>query len=407
MSLSPSEALARLRGSSFDADATKTMKVLLKIVDNILADPMNPKKRKLRLKNRLIQTRVVARPGAQDFLASIGFISSSESSTDDPVIELLGEKRSILLRGREALSRASIDLDFKIPSPPQPLTSTETEEKHLLENAFKSHIRRVVPQPRGPMKSDVALRRLQQRERQLIAEREKSVVERVGPGKRDSQILRLGAKDVVATSPDPARAENAGKSVSDRRLLRDLAKRRHDEIEKRKKFTTRSMRELEAQRRKRVCLEILLRIELPCKSVVQARFRTSETVEAVVAAVRSWLVLSARKFDFKLFTSVPRLVITDPKYRSRELGSLKLGQASRLYMAWTANVQPPTSSRPHWLCDEILKSIAEPRNAEAAFPTAAFVDPESRRRGSESSGSSASKTQGKRPTRRKPAWLKL
>jgi len=403
------EALRLLRRSCFDAEAADAVKVLLKIVDNIIADPSNPKRRRLRLRNKVIRERIANRTGAKEFLAAIGFTSVPDRPSTDPTIEVLERDLNVFVRARKYLVSTANDLKLKVRKDP-PISNASTEDDEiLLRKAFESRVVRMVPQPRGDAGgSDDVLRNLKRREDRIVKEKMRKST--VGPGQRGVRVLRCGEHDSgdADSSSSLAAAGPLGFSQTrgDGRLLRTLAKRRHENLEKKKNFTTRSMRELEAQRRKRVYVETLVRVQLPCKSLVEALFRTDETVGALVEEVRSWLVPVARTFSFTLFTSLPKVVVSaDTK---ATVGSLRLGPAVRLYMAWVDRVQPPTSSRPHWLNDALVASTST-AVVENDFPSSEPLDPRAiekpTERGSVTSG--ARRAGDNRTRRKKPAWLKL
>eukprot|EP00939_MAST-03C_sp_MAST-3C-sp1_P001629 g1629.t1 len=412
-------ALAEALQRAFEKDAATQEALSRKQVDVI----RNPKVRRLRLNNRAVRSRIVERRGAQEFLVSIGFVKASGSSAEDPAIEVAGEDLARLLHGRSALSSVAKDLGFSISAAPKPpkMVTVEEDRERLVRDAFKSRIDRVMPQPRGEMKSERELRLLKERETRLRAKKMREA--KVGPGRRATRVLCVGGKRVAIKSEDTIETVSSSSltSSSDGRLIRSVLKRRHADAEKLNKFSTRSMRELEVQRRKRVCVEILFKVTLPCKSVVQARFRMDESVQNLVEEVTSWLLPDVRGFSFRLVTSAPRVVVTSDSKRS--LGSLRLGQASNLYMLWEKNVQPPPASRPHWLSDETLRargdedggadgnSSGKRAGTDAEyFPTSAPVagavvgdDKEGPSFSSRTRGGRRGGTKG----RAKPSWLKL
>ena len=61
-------ALMQLLNNNFDEDSKVTIVTLLKIIDNIIQKPHDPKVRILKLSNAILQKKIVARPGAGTFL---------------------------------------------------------------------------------------------------------------------------------------------------------------------------------------------------------------------------------------------------------------------------------------------------------------------------------------------------
>lgn len=57
-------ALQQLLHNNFDEDSKETVVTLLKIMNNIIQKPHNPKVRILKLSNTILQKKIVARPGA-------------------------------------------------------------------------------------------------------------------------------------------------------------------------------------------------------------------------------------------------------------------------------------------------------------------------------------------------------
>ena len=57
-------ALDRLLNNNFDVDSKETIVTLLKIIDNVISKPGDPKVRTLKLSNAVMQKKIVSRQGA-------------------------------------------------------------------------------------------------------------------------------------------------------------------------------------------------------------------------------------------------------------------------------------------------------------------------------------------------------
>ena len=231
---SAEESLRILRNAVFDADAVETGKTLVKILDNVIRDPANEKKRKLRLNNRIVNARIVRRDGAMQFLAAVGF-RQCEGTESDPVVELPGEGTSLtrrLLRARTGLVNMLKDLGATVSTAPKPPPALNREK--LISDAYKTHISRVVPQPRGGlMKSERELRKLKAKEEKIVKAKSKEF--KIGPGKRDVFVLRVGEKGEMRTSPQSTQKNSSEtSSVSESQLIRRAAKQRREEMERKR-----------------------------------------------------------------------------------------------------------------------------------------------------------------------------
>jgi len=72
-SLSSEDAVKFLLESNFDVDSQECILTILKIIDNILSKPTDPKIRTLRTNNPAIRRKILDRKGGLDILLSIGF----------------------------------------------------------------------------------------------------------------------------------------------------------------------------------------------------------------------------------------------------------------------------------------------------------------------------------------------
>jgi hypothetical protein len=66
-------ALQQLFDKNFDADTKMAIVTMIKIIDNILSKPNDPKVRTLKLSNAVIKKKIVSRPGAGTLMMICGF----------------------------------------------------------------------------------------------------------------------------------------------------------------------------------------------------------------------------------------------------------------------------------------------------------------------------------------------
>jgi hypothetical protein len=67
------EAVAIIFQNNFDQDSKVCIVTLVKLLDNLIHQPGNPKVRTIRLGNKAFSQRVGSRAGAIDFLQACGF----------------------------------------------------------------------------------------------------------------------------------------------------------------------------------------------------------------------------------------------------------------------------------------------------------------------------------------------
>lgn len=65
-------ALQQLFDKNFDADTKMAIVTMIKIIDNILSKPNDPKVRTLKLSNAVIKKKIVSRPGAGTLMMICG-----------------------------------------------------------------------------------------------------------------------------------------------------------------------------------------------------------------------------------------------------------------------------------------------------------------------------------------------
>jgi len=119
----PEQAWNQILQSNFAATTKDCLNTLLKIIDNVLSRPNEPKLRSVRCANAAFEKKVGRCVGAYDFLYSIGFLpkypaiilegmqaAGTAGNAQPEMLELSPENESseMLLRGRNVLIQSAI-----------------------------------------------------------------------------------------------------------------------------------------------------------------------------------------------------------------------------------------------------------------------------------------------------------
>ena len=191
----------------------------------------------------------------------------------------------------------------------------------------------------------------------------------------------------------------------------ELAKKMSEKSKRSGMMTTRAMRDLETLRNQRVYKECLIRVQFPCRLVVEAVFRPTETFNDVALVLkRAVLTPDASQAEFYFFTAPPKRVVEG----DATLKSSGCTPAALIYLGWASGTAPVDVSS---LCrsDFVAGDVAA--SPGASFPTSVKIDGGSRgssvdQYGSAASRSSSNRGAGGRKGRGaraggKPSWLKL
>eukprot|EP00970_Alexandrium_tamarense_P002747 scaffold387_cov195-Alexandrium_tamarense.AAC.27 len=279
--MQPEEAWSKILQSNFDAATKDCLNTLLKIIDNLLSRPNEPKVRSIRCANAAFEKKVGRCVGGYEFLYSLGFV---------PVIPAIGgqqpetlempsqnESRELLLQGRKVLVQsASRDLGINeddLPPVPKalaevpasalsaPPSAARTQQGTTVDfNVYKGHSFNVqsaavgVPNPYSDASSTLSTteRQLQQlqskkskleREMQAAVEMDRGLIAYL-PGTGPSGMVPS------ASSANAGPVEGKGDSS----LVAARMKRMEEERKKREDggFTTKAMRDLEKLKKTKV-----------------------------------------------------------------------------------------------------------------------------------------------------------
>jgi len=365
--LSSEEAVRFLLDSNFDVDSQECILTLLKIIDNILSKPSNPKIRTLRMSNTTVRRKVLDRKGGLEVLFSIGFTysyptlptrigmgtrmemdeddgpSSSEPEAEAIVLEMGTEDMDAIASLRTLLSQTlRKDLgvargDLPRPPPPQRVAPSTTGSTHPTVarpfDPFKSHSYNaqaaalgapnptsIRPDGSSSKRSDteVRLEELEGRRRKM----ERDVQRGGGNG-----TMALSDRGIVAClpgdssfiigneggPPTSSSSSTGGRTSGDSSLLARQLTRKAEERKQREDggFTTHAMRALTKLQKAKIYTHARLRICFPDGSSLSASFLPKETVAVVMEVIGGCLVeggvgVGQAQGRFDLYVTPPR-----------------------------------------------------------------------------------------------------
>jgi len=290
--ISPEEAWSRMLQSNFDATIKDCLNTLLKIVDNLLAKPNEPKVRSIRCANAAIEKKIGRCSGGFEFLYSIGFVpkypsivggmqSTGKAQPDTLELTPENEARETLLRGRNILIQSAVrDLGIDGDDlPPLPKTLESLPASALAPppasaavsgsdsrgpitgcNVYKARSYNIqaaavgAPDPYSDAASTLSTteRRLQAlQSKKDKMEREMQDIET----DRGLSAYRAGSGPSAMQATNNTAASSAG-GKSDSSLIGARMKRMEEERKKREEggFTTKAMRDLERMKKAKVRL---------------------------------------------------------------------------------------------------------------------------------------------------------
>jgi hypothetical protein len=393
----PEEAWSKILQSNFDATTKDCLNTLLKIIDNLLSRPNEPKVRSLRCANAAFEKKVGRCTGGLYFLYSIGFVPKYPAfgggGGNVPQPETLemtpeNESRDVLLRARKVLVQSAMrDLDFdeddlppvpKSPdslpestfvAPPAPTAATTTPSNRQPStgfNIYKGHSYNVQSAAMGAPDpySNAGLSNTERQLQQLQSKRERIEREMQADVQMDRGLVayRAGSGPTGILSSSSTSAEEGGTGgKGDSSLIAARMKRMEEERKKREEggFTTKAMRDLERMKKAKVYSHAQIRINFSDGTHLHAKFLPREKVSAIRSVIESSFQPSiAQQLDFDLYVAPPRRLLSDAKTLNDE----ELVPASKIHVSWKAGCAPSGS----FLRDELFLA----GGGTAAFPDA-------------------------------------
>jgi hypothetical protein len=411
------EAVAVILENSFDQDSKVCIVTLMKLLDNLVHQPGNPKVRMINLANKAFHAKVGCRLGAVAFLQACGFqylaaspgigigIGSTGQQQTTLVLPAEEESQSHLITARRLLmTRAISELGMTLeelppyrPPPPTLTTTTmnsgaSTARNNVTTtfNPYQGHRHDAnsasVGTNLGPDANYVSTT-----DRQLgIYQRQQAALElKLQQPVQDDRgwIATLpptaSATSVIDSIQRQAHASvqslsssNSDKAPSDGALLASRAKRQHEERMQREHggMTTKAMRDLERIKKQKVYAHVQLTIQFADGCKLTGKFLPKETIANVKTAVQECFVKQdaqqqpqqQSKRDFDLYVAPPRRLLP----ANNTLDQEGLVPAAKLFVSWKIASAPDKNAPAGSYLEPSLFLHRDVAAAAASFPSA-------------------------------------
>jgi tether containing UBX domain for GLUT4 len=344
----------------------------MKIIDNLLSRPNDPKVRSIRCANAAFEKKVGCCSGSYDFLYSIGFSPTypyilggmSAGNARPETLELTNESRETLLRGRKALIQSAVrDLGMEeddlpplpksleslptstLAAPPAPAPASRHNSRGPTSgfNVYKTHSHNIqsaavgAPDPYSDAASTMSTteRQLQQ----LQSKKDKMEREMHSKIETDRGLVAFRAGSGPTSMGASTTAASSGGGKSDSSLVAARMKRMEEERKKREEggFTTKAMRDLQRMKKAKVYSHAQIRVNFPDGTHLHAKFLPREKVAALRSVIESAFEDSlSPSLEFDLYVAPPRRLLIDTNTLEEE----ELVPAAKIHVSWKVGAAP-------------------------------------------------------------------
>jgi hypothetical protein len=383
--------------NNFDADTKACMFTLMKVLDNVIQRPLDPKVRSIRLANPTFDKKVASRKGGVEFLLACGFVKENappsllskgtepleeflvlkddDESLDEMQRELRQEafSKHIITARRLLLTRAIQDLGLKAEElppykPPPPRVATEADttfagkrsEPSAQFNPYSSQRydgmsaavgAQLTPDGTYVSTTENQLKTLQSKKEKLEQKIQKDFKDRQWVALHPTKNGKPAA--AMNNSAIPGYDDNNGKGNAG--LIAAQFQKQQAERKQREEggFTTKTMRELEKLKKQKVYSHSQLALQFSDGTVLQGKFLPREKISTVVTALKECFVEEP--------ASAVELYVTPPKKTLPPTSTLQdegLVPAAKVFVRVTLPTRRP------FLKPELFATAAP----ESAFP---------------------------------------
>lgn len=395
------DSMQFLLNNNFDSDSEICIVTLMKLLDNILKQPYdNPKVRSIRINNPNFDKKIGSKKGGIEFLLACGFeqnaekigLLQKESGKEETYLILPETKQnedvsaSILMTGRRLLQKCAIqDLRMKadeipkIKQPPKPASFTPTNNTKIQSNSKSSTSgtfdpfnssrydgmsaavgMQCTPDSNYVSTTDRELGKLQSRQQKLEQKLQETFLN------RDWCVSALPNNNKTSGIVTPFANDNGpAKNEKDSKLLFDHYKKKNEGNKKEGNgFTTKSMRDLERLKKKKVYSHVQLALHFANGVVLYGKFLPKETLQIVIDEVQNKCFRSDTKIK-QLYCTPPKRIL-DP---SKTLDQEDLVPAAKIFVKTEYPIFQSSTSSTSFLNDHLLLQ----QQSDTAFPTSQAI----------------------------------
>ncbi|CAB9504229.1 Pfam:TUG [Seminavis robusta] len=353
------QAVDLILKNNFDVDTKACFITLMKVLDNVIQKPFDPKVRSIRLGNPAFSKKVSSRKGGVEFLLACGFVQETppppllskeapeaflflrdddgDNATVDPTT-LKTKKEAytshIITARRLLLTRAIQDLHLKaeeLPTyrPPPPPVATHNTASTTTTSANKRDASATFnpfqPQRHDAMSAAVGaqltpdgnyvsttekqLQNLQNKQKKLESKLHKEIMNREWVGSRPNASGKPTAIIAAANSSPPDDDNKGNGSLIAAQFAKQQAAQKQRE---QGGFTTKSMRELERLKKQKVYSHTQIALQFSDGTIVQGKFLPKEKIQTVMTALQQDCFLEPSGGTMELYVTPPRKTL-DPK----------------------------------------------------------------------------------------------
>lgn len=419
-----------IMNSNFDCDTKTCFITLMKILDNIIQHPTNPKFRSINVTNPAFHKKVGSVEGSIQFLLSCGFIydtsndmntimmNTSSSSSSSSFLILLEEnenQKHIIQARRLLMMRCIQDLKCKMEElptykpPPAPIVLTTSSEKPNQLPTSTSTARNndafvfnpyvgqrydalsagtglsLGPDPNYVSKTEMELQKLQEKQKQLESDTKKEQ-QRQWSAYRPDETISFASNNPTSSN-DTDNMDKRATTSSDNTLLMEKLQKQNEESKQRQNggFTTKAMRDLKKLKKMKIYKNVTITIQFPDGfKIVSSSFVPNDTVEDVISSIytdcfntSSWKNYNTSVNIFDLYTTPPRRLLV----LSQTLLEQDLVPAAKIFVSWKKNwneIIPSSLALPvsydiirHDLFQKTLTSSSSP--SALSFPSGKYL----------------------------------
>jgi len=335
------EALGIILSNNFDADSCECVKTLIRMLDNLLHKPHDPKVRTIRLGNAAFNKKVGSRKGGIEFVQACGFqrqtaaapLLSAQDSGEEQLV-LVNESQSHLVTARRLLStRAVQDLGVnheELPvfrPPPLPTSVQQAASSSADFNPYAGHRfdaksaavgANLGPDSNYVSTTETELSRLKNQQAALERKRKANL----DPSWRAFRPNEPVVVRSIATN------KTAAKQTTDASLIAGRLKRQQEAQKQRSQFTTKAMRDLARIKNQKVYSHATLTVHFPDGHNITGQFVPTTSIAAVKERLVKDCFLEGMASDFDLYITPPRRVL------QKSLQEEDLVPAAKIFVSW-------------------------------------------------------------------------